>query len=766
MPRSPDNMALTWQQASLLYITHKTSLVAIWVPCVTAGISSTHHAWLIPLLVAPLTCILGLFAAKLQQACPGQTLPQIYRQNLGTIAGYLLTSGYFFWFCHLSALDLRISSDFIIGSFLPQTPISVVIFFIAACSALAARQGYNSIARSNQIICPIIFLILIAVFFLSLPNFDLSSFRPVFHFKAGHLAFNSLPLLAWFSEIVILVTMLGPHLSPQKPQDLPKMIGYSVLPSAFLVLATIVMVIATQGMEWAAKQPFPSLSVAGQIEIADFIERMEAGMMYIWLAGVFVRLAILFLWGALTLSQGLNLSDPTFLIFPLALAASVLSMMLGKNILEYRAFMKPGYFPLYSLVFTFFLPALAYVWIRIKRSLPSSKVKPFSSFIRAKKISFFIALFLLPLVLSGCWDSLEINKAAIATAIGLDTTPQGEIEFSVQIALPQAQNSPDLSEKPPYTVVTSSAPSLALAGRKTMLKIPRSILWQHASVVVIGEQLARQGLEGIIDEMARNRNLRPTDYILIAKGTTAKKVLSTPTKVEKIPATALSSMLRVQDKLVGIYTPITLAEFVSQTAMPGWEPAVPGVKVGVKEGKPHLMLCQTAVFNKGKLVGWLNPVESKGLRWLRPSMVQGGTKTISCPVCGEKVLTTTLRSTNSVKPEIRNGRLVMKITVQEESLFYEQRCLHQLVTRQMLRRLDRSSSRVIEEQIKDAITACQSLGADIFGFGDLVRKHHPQLWKEIGPKWEEYFSDLSCEIKAVSHIRRTGMYLETAVLKY
>jgi spore germination protein KC len=366
---------------------------------------------------------------------------------------------------------------------------------------------------------------------------------------------------------------------------------------------------------------------------------------------------------------------------------------------------------------------------------------------------------------AGCWDRKEVNQTAVAIGLGLDSFQQDQILYTIQF--PQTEQPGGEGMQSAFVTVSAADDTYTTAARKISLKSPRSILFQHSTVLVLGEDLGRKGLSGLVDYLARNRNIRESADVFMARDTTAADVLSVPTQVDKVPATALASMIKKQDRLAGIYTRTPVSDLTSKTAAPGMEPTVPGIAIVEREkNQKHLELSGTAVFKRGKLVGWLNEEESRGYRWLRPKMVTGGTITISCPVGGEPVLIENIRAQSQIKPEIRDGQIIMHIKVREEGFFYEQRCLHQLVTPEMLPVLNQHIEQVIKKQITLAVRQAQTLNSDIFGFGDALRKKYPGQWAELAHRWDDIFPTIKLEIEVDAKIRRVNLVSQTTRLKY
>ena len=47
--------------------------------------------------------------------------------------------------------------------------------------------------------------------------------------------------------------------------------------------------------------------------------------------------------------------------------------------------------------------------------------------------------------------------------------------------------------------------------------------------------------------------------------------------------------------------------------------------------------------------------------------------------------------------------------------------------------------------------------ADIFGFGALVRRSYPEVWRQVKENWHEIFSKLPVDIEVKPQVRRVGL---------
>ncbi|MFD2878681.1 hypothetical protein ACFTAO_26055 [Paenibacillus rhizoplanae] len=79
--------------------------------------------------------------------------------------------------------------------------------------------------------------------------------------------------------------------------------------------------------------------------------------------------------------------------------------------------------------------------------------------------------------------------------------------------------------------------------RKFNLVSSRSPYLGHIRVLVIGEELAREGVGETLDVIKRSREPRMDFYVMVARKTTAENVLKVLTPLDRLPATKLFSSL-------------------------------------------------------------------------------------------------------------------------------------------------------------------------------------------------------------------------------
>lgn len=158
-------------------------------------------------------------------------------------------------------------------------------------------------------------------------------------------------------------------------------------------------------------------------------------------------------------------------------------------------------------------------------------------------------LIILNFILTGCWDKRELNELAITLALGIDKV-EGEDEYEVtaQVVVPSAVSMKDGTGGTAVTLFTENGETVYEALRRMTKVSPRKIYPGHLQMLIIGEELAKEGIGESLDLLARDWELRPDFYVVVAKDVTAREILNVTTDLESIPASKMFAGLKVSEK--------------------------------------------------------------------------------------------------------------------------------------------------------------------------------------------------------------------------
>lgn len=375
------------------------------------------------------------------------------------------------------------------------------------------------------------------------------------------------------------------------------------------------------------------------------------------------------------------------------------------------------------------------------------------------------------LPLSGCWDSEELNRRAVVSGIGIDLAPgKKDYRVSFQVIIADEISGKNGRGATPTMVYSAQGRSIMEAIRKASLSVPRLMSTAHVRIVVISEELARQGISDIIDFLDRDSDIRLTAKIYVAKnGIQAQDILAGLSAMGKISAYTLDQKTEMTAQEFGANYPVEVDDLIRDILVPNSGPIINGVEIvgSDEEVRKKSNLEQTdnlgvvrmsnlAMFKGDRLKGWLNEEESLGLVWIKG--VLNKTSIVITPDDLGELSLDVRRSKTSTKVILKDPEhpvVVVKVTAQ-------------LSVREMNSTIDMRDPAALDElevYVNEEILRCmkatvkkaQELNCDIFGFGQVLERQHPKAWRHLKGRWPDLFPKLEVEYEVDSIIREAQM---------
>lgn len=341
-------------QLMFLLVTLVTATGWLFVPAITAE-AAGESGWisvLIPATVFGVAVVLVCVALGLR--FPGRTVIEYSGDIAGKFGGKVVGLGYIFFFLHINGVIIREFGEFMVTAFMPDTPLLVFNGVMVLLAAYAVRCGLEVICRANQFVFPLAVLSLFVIIALVAGEMHLENLLPVMEEGLAPVLKGALAPASWRGEVVVLLMFL-PYLN--FPQEAGKAGLLAVIFIGILLTLATAAVIAVFGEGMAAHLTFPTLYLARYVSVAGFIERVEAIVMVLWVAGIFVKISCFYQAAALAVAQWLGLKDYRPLVLPLGVVQLVWSVTLFDNSRELVAFLAKT-FPPYAYVFELGIPLL------------------------------------------------------------------------------------------------------------------------------------------------------------------------------------------------------------------------------------------------------------------------------------------------------------------------------------------------------------------------------------------------------------------------
>lgn len=373
------------------------------------------------------------------------------------------------------------------------------------------------------------------------------------------------------------------------------------------------------------------------------------------------------------------------------------------------------------------------------------------------------------ILLTGCWNRIELDELAIIQAFGLDKDEEtGQIIITVQVIRPAALEKNGGTEKSPIENATAKGDTVFEAVRNMSMSFDRRSFFAHSKVIILGEELARDGITNIIDLFARSHEIRPLAWIIVAKGTKAENILGAENGLEEIQGVYLQHIIEMRT-LTSSVSASNVLDFIKRFARKGTQPIAGAMEIieqpvypaekKEKEGMSTkgVKLSGTAVFKDDKLVGYLNNTETRGLNWVT-GKIESGVMNVLSPTNEDKLIAIVImKSKSKIIPEVRDGKFMFNIEVKVEGVVGEQDTTN-FEDPEMYEKVQTSQEEIVKSEIEKAISKVQNeFKADIFGFSGELNRKYPKEWKKVQEDWNNIFSEVQYSVKVDAKIRRTGL---------
>lgn len=366
------------------------------------------------------------------------------------------------------------------------------------------------------------------------------------------------------------------------------------------------------------------------------------------------------------------------------------------------------------------------------------------------KKSLWLLLLFIMVFTSGCWDRRELENLAVVLGMGLNHTPGGEgYEVSFQIVRAAQIKSPGGSsgggeKMRPFWILRSSGPTVFEAIRNATFQSSRRLFLSHSQVLVINEAVAREGLTPALDFFIRDHEPRLSLWLLLTAEDPVQ-IFDASAGLEMVSSQAISDLLQ-QYHLTSKIRPVRLAEYVRLIMAKTTANTLPVIRTIENAGKKEFYFEGTGVIKGDKLVGFLDPIETRGLLWVLGE-VQGGVITFDVPGKKGKATLEIFTSSSTVTVQVKADKIHVKIEVQVRSGLGNQTTYTDLSTPDQFKKLETRQAEVIKGEIEAALAKAREYGADIFGFGQQLYGHDNRAWQRLAADWERHFREATVEIK-------------------
>ncbi|MDF2627879.1 MAG: hypothetical protein K0R39_1710 [Symbiobacteriaceae bacterium] len=318
------------------------------------GAPAKEAAWIATILGGIGGLGIAFIYTRLALRFPGQGISGYSRLALGRTAGGLVGLLYIWYGFHLGALVLRNFGEFFLTALLPTTPLSVIILTLMLLCAFAVRHGLEPVARSAQVLVPLLVVMVAIAAILLAKEAQLRHLRPWLSDRPVSILQAALTIMSFpFGETVIFAMIL-PRVRPARKVSgtvMRTMLATTALLTLLAALGTVVL-----GVQIRGTSRFPTLTMMRQIILADFVTNLDALVVGAWVFTGYCKVAVCLHFCATGLAEWLALQAHRQLVLPIGILMVGMSILVYQDVSEMTAFL--NIWAVYSVPFQILLPLL------------------------------------------------------------------------------------------------------------------------------------------------------------------------------------------------------------------------------------------------------------------------------------------------------------------------------------------------------------------------------------------------------------------------
>lgn len=371
-----------------------------------------------------------------------------------------------------------------------------------------------------------------------------------------------------------------------------------------------------------------------------------------------------------------------------------------------------------------------------------------------------LIIFTSSIVLTGCWNYYDIEKYSIVSGFAIDRNINGN-NYLVTVEIIDFEMS-GKEAKQVSKLVRSEGSTIMDAVRNIINATGKKLFWAHSNIVIISEEIAREGISAVLDLIFRDAEMREEMYVLISKENTAQEILEHESVKSELHSAEIEQMLQGQRGLAKA-PHIKVYELIEEIEQEGLSAVLPAIIIEKNEQKYVPRIIGTAIFKSDKLIGFLDTNETKYLLFIK-NEVNGGVLNLNehSASKSDNVSLEILRTKTKLKPEYSNGKLTIKIEIKPEVALAEIESSEDYLKEKNMDMLKKHAEESLKSFVENLIKKVQdNYGSDIFGFGMHVKADMPSVWKEIESDWDNVFKKLNVNVNVDITIRNSALVSKT-----
>lgn len=411
-----------------------------------------------------------------------------------------------------------------------------------------------------------------------------------------------------------------------------------------------------------------------------------------------------------------------------------------------------------------------------------------------KTIAVLLIITLFTFLITGCFDSREIDDEVYAISVGVDKGSSYKVRLTVQYPTymigggdNESKGGSKGTEKNAQSgsnVHTIEAPTMLEALDMLSTAISSRVSLMHAKWVIFSEEFARQGIEGYIAGLERYKETRTSMSVLVTRGTAEDFIKENQSDISESLSKSIELLL-AQSSFTGFFPKVRFLDFYTAMFSP-YKSAITlygGVNqfdrlADATDGPASLVsrrgllpeelprsgvtkreLVGLAVFHGGKMTGYMDAYET-AFYLMITGEYNGGKISIPDKYSPKDAIVFDIRNSRrpKVKATFKDSKPVIDLKIELESEVFVIQSRVDYEDLALADELEGQIEQYVLEGIQHTVKKTQKeLKADIFGFGDWVAGNFFTIDDWESYNWLSHYPEATININVDVKVRRTGL---------
>ena len=378
------------------------------------------------------------------------------------------------------------------------------------------------------------------------------------------------------------------------------------------------------------------------------------------------------------------------------------------------------------------------------------------------KILLGIIISLSSLMLTGCWDNVEINERHVVLEVALDKGEEGNPEANIEdrdyyevtymipdIAKLSGENSLAENVK---TAIVAKSPTIAKSVDDIESKTQNTLSFSHTKALIFGEELIKDKklFRAAIDSLIRNKQISRGTNILAVQGK-ASDIVQSDNYQNPMVGLYIMKYFNNTERGTSHAKQQVLGNMVKEIQSSNIT-TIPKIEMN-EEG--ILKIDGAAVIKNYELVGWLDEDEVRGELFVDGRIYKVPTV---IEYQGEYLTYEIEQQNRSISFKDENKlQAIIKIMVRGNITEYNSSKNKYVFDDKKIEEVSKLVGEQIKKQVQKTIDTSKMMNTDFLNIGLELYRKHPKLWEKYKESWDlEGYKNLPIQINMEVIIQNTG----------